>query len=81
MPVGPHPKSQYQVAFAPDTFSKIVPWLMLNRRGLTVVVHPNTDNAVEDHDINPIWLGCKLELDIEPLRAFVTEKAKKNAAS
>ena len=54
---------------------------MLNRRGLTVVVHPNTDNAVEDHDINPIWLGCKLELDIEPLRAFVTEKAKKNAAS
>lgn len=81
LPVGPHPKSQYQVAFAPDTFSKIVPWLMLNRRGLTVVVHPNTDNAVEDHDINPIWLGCKLELDIEPLRAFVTEKAKKNAAS
>ena len=66
-PVGPHPQSMYQVAFEPEIFSKIVPWLMLNRRGLAVLIHPNTGNAVEDHDIHPIWLGCKLELDITRL--------------
>ena len=66
-PVGPHPKPMYQVAFEPDNFSTIVPWLMLNRRGLVVLIHPNTANAVEDHDIHPIWLGSKLELDIPRL--------------
>ena len=66
-PVGPHPKPMYQVAFEPDNFSTIVPWLMLNRRGLVVLIHPNTANAVEDHDIHPIWLGSKLELDITRL--------------
>ena len=66
-PVGPHPKSMYQVAFEPDNFSIIVPWLMLNRRGLAVLIHPNTASAVEDHDIHSIWLGSKLELDITRL--------------
>ena len=30
-PVGPHPVSMYQVAFAGEEFSGFVPWLMLNR--------------------------------------------------
>jgi aromatic ring-cleaving dioxygenase len=69
-PVGPHPKAMYQVAFEPDEFSKIVPWLMLNRRGLDILVHPNTGDAVEDHDVNPLWLGDRQPLDIEMLRRF-----------
>jgi aromatic ring-cleaving dioxygenase len=80
-PVGPHPKSMYQVAFEPDEFPKIVPWLMINRRGLDILVHPNTADPVEDHDISPIWLGNKLALDIESLRHFVIENAKKIAAT
>lgn len=79
-PVGPHPKAMYQVAFEPDEFAKIVPWLMINRRGLDILVHPNTTDAIEDHDINPLWLGNKLDLDIESLRRFVIENAKKIAA-
>ena len=39
-PVGPHPVSMYQVAFAVDEFPRLVPWLMLNRDGLDVLVHP-----------------------------------------
>ena len=34
--VGPHPTSMYQVAFAGEEFSWLVPWLMLNREGLDV---------------------------------------------
>ena len=41
-PVGPHPKAMYQVAFAPEVFPAIVPWLMLNHADL-VVFHPSRD--------------------------------------
>lgn len=74
-PVGPHPMAMYQVAFAPGVFAEFVPWLMLNRRGLTILVHPITgDNAarndVADHEDYPLWLGEKLDLDIDLLRKF-----------
>jgi DOPA 4,5-dioxygenase len=68
MPVGPHPQAMYQVAFATDEVPRIVPWLMLNRDGLTVLVHPETGDAYTDHAINPLWLGEKLQLNVEMLR-------------
>ena len=66
-PVGPHPQSMYQVKFNPGEFDRIVPWLMLNRRGLTVLVHPETDNAYLDHAENALWLGQKLTLRLDTL--------------
>ncbi len=66
--VGPHPKAMYQVAFRPDEFAKVVPWLMLNREGLDVLVHPETGDDVADHTLHALWLGEKLELDIGALR-------------
>ncbi|GGF29479.1 DOPA 4,5-dioxygenase [Aliidongia dinghuensis] len=62
-PVGPHPLPMYQVAFEVALFPAIVPWLMLNRQGLTVVVHPNTDRPRDDHLIHALWLGQVLPLD------------------
>lgn len=67
-PVGPHPEPMYQVKFACAEFSRIVPWLMLNRTGLTVLVHPNTGDAYLDHAENALWLGQKLNLNLEVLR-------------
>lgn len=63
-PVGPHPKSMYQVVFAPEQFAQVVPWLMLNREGLDILVHPETDDAVADHSDRCLWLGKKLKLDV-----------------
>lgn len=68
VPVGPHPQSMYQVAFAIDEFAKLVPWLMLNRGALSILVHPRTDDEVADHERLPLWLGTPLPLDIEFLR-------------
>ena len=65
-PVGPHPISMYQVAFEVAEFPMLVPWLMLNRAGLDVLVHPETDDAYDDHAVHAAWLGTpqKLRLDI-----------------
>jgi DOPA 4,5-dioxygenase len=67
-PVGPHPISMYQVAFEAAEFARLVPWLMLNRRGLAVLVHPNTGDAYTDHAVNALWLGDKLPLRLDSLR-------------
>lgn len=68
-PIGPHPKAMYQVAFLPNQFSNVVPWLMLNRGGLDILIHPETGDDVRDHTEHSLWLGDKLDLDIEFLRA------------
>jgi DOPA 4,5-dioxygenase len=67
-PVGPHPMPMYQAAFATAEFPRIVPWLMLNRGGLSVLVHPETDDAYDDHTIHALWLGAPLPLRVEGLR-------------
>ena len=69
-PMGPHPKSMYQVKFAPEEFGKLVPWLMLNHAGLDVLVHPQTGDDVADHTDQALWLGQKLDLNIEFLHRF-----------
>ena len=63
-PVGPHPKSMYQVVFSPEQFGKVVPWLMLHREGLDVLVHPSTGDGEGDHLNRSLWLGEKLKLKI-----------------
>ena len=67
-PVGPHPTSMYQVAFPVAEFPKLVPWLMLNRSGLDVLVHPQTGDAYDDHAVHALWLGAPLPLRLDGLR-------------
>jgi len=67
-PVGPHPVAMYQVAFAVEEFPAFVPWLMFNREGLNILVHPLTDDNVADHTRFALWLGTPLPLRVEVLR-------------
>ena len=67
-PVGPHPIANLQIIFTTAEFPKIVPWLMLNRDGLDVLVHPLTDDSVDDHSRYALWLGAPVPLKLETLR-------------
>jgi len=67
-PVGPHPKGMYQVVFTLEQFGSVVPWLMLHREGLDVLVHPETGDELADHRDHALWLGTKLELDFAALQ-------------
>ena len=66
-PRGPHPISQFNVIFETPEFQNIVPWLMLNREGLDVLVHPLTDSNYDDHSKNALWLGTPVPLKLNVL--------------
>jgi aromatic ring-cleaving dioxygenase len=66
-PIGPHTSSMYQVAFEIGEFDRLVPWLMLNRLDLSVLVHPNTGRERDDHLRNALWLGTPLRIAQEAL--------------
>ena len=61
--VGPHPCWSCQLAFSPQQFSAVVPWLALNRAGLTVFVHPQTGDDLRDHRDYAMWMGTIEKLD------------------
>jgi aromatic ring-cleaving dioxygenase len=66
--VGPHTKSMYQIAFPRGMLASFAAWLMLNRDGLIVLLHPETDDDYRDHTAHACWFGATLPLRVEVLR-------------
>ena len=64
-PRGPHPISQFNVMFQTEAFQHIVPWLMFNREGLDILVHPLTDDMVDDHTVYALRLGSPVKLTLK----------------
>jgi aromatic ring-cleaving dioxygenase len=67
-PIGPHPISQFNITFETPEFQDIVPWLMFNRDGLDVLVHPLSESSYDDHSKNAMWLGTPVPMRLEILR-------------
>ncbi|GES65328.1 DOPA-like-domain-containing protein [Aspergillus terreus] len=76
-PIGPHPVAMFEVnLFTPAQFGAFIPWLVINRGPLSVLVHPNTTEEEEErnHTQRATWLGDRIPLD---LRLFKLMKAKR----
>jgi len=68
-PVGPHARAMFQISFEPHLFGNLVPWLMLNNHGLSILVHPNSVDQRRDHLADALWIGARLPLDEAALPA------------
>ncbi|GGY48940.1 DOPA 4,5-dioxygenase [Bacterioplanes sanyensis] len=66
--VGPHTKPMFEVVFAAENREQVVQWLEQNRQGLSVLVHPVTDDDYHAHTDGALWLGQPLALKLETLR-------------
>lgn len=75
VPVGPHPTAMYQIAFPVDLFPSLVPFVMMNRMGLTILLHPQSGRPRDDHTINATWMGAVLPLKTAMLREADTERS------
>ncbi|GAA6001201.1 hypothetical protein JCM10207_007460 [Rhodosporidiobolus poonsookiae] len=62
-PVGPHPVPMFEVnTFTPAQFGAFFGFLVAYRGDLSVLVHPNTDNAFLDHTAKATWMGERYPL-------------------
>jgi len=64
---GPHPAAELHVGFPLVRFGELVPWLLVNRSGLSVLVHPMTGDARADHTIHALWLGPPQPINLDAL--------------
>ena len=69
-PIGPHDRGSYQIAFGPDLFATLVPWLMLNHQSLSILIHPNSGRVRGDHLEDGLWIGRRLSLLEKALPEF-----------
>ena len=60
-------QAMYQIAFTPDLLPTLVPFLMLNRMGLTILLHPESGRPRDDHTLNAVWMGQVLPVKTEVL--------------
>jgi aromatic ring-cleaving dioxygenase len=63
--VGPHPKPQFEIHFLARALPRLKP--ALSAAGLTVLVHPLTDDDLADHTTLAEWIGEPLPLDVSVL--------------
>lgn len=68
-PRGPHVTPSFYFGFGPDLQPVILPWLQLNSLGLTILIHPNTDDPRADHLHYALWVNRA-----QPVNAYGMKK-------
>jgi DOPA 4,5-dioxygenase len=63
--VGPHPRWSVQLTVPIHLFADVIGWFCLHRQGLTLFIHPNTGQDLQDHRDRAIWMGESLDLNLE----------------
>lgn len=69
-PRGPHVTPSFYFGFTNDLLPIVVPWLQLNSLGLTILLHPNTDDPRADHLYYTLWVNRS-----QPVNAYGMPKS------
>ena len=65
--VGPHTQPMFQIQIGYESISLVFQLLILNHKELSVLIHPLTGNALEEHSNLAMWLGNRIPLDFTKL--------------
>lgn len=74
-PIGPHTQPMFAIEVPPSSsrgiphldMEDVYKFMILNRNGLSVLMHPITENELEAHTTLAIWLGTPIPLDLDKL--------------
>lgn len=75
-PRGPHVTPSFYFGFTNDLLPIIVPWLQLNSLGLTILLHPNTDDPRADHLYYTLWVNRS-----QPVNAYGMKRPSQPGAA
>ena len=64
-PIGPHTLPMLEVNFSKAQYNQIVGWLERERKGLNILVHPQSGDDYDDHTQGAVWLGQAVPLKLE----------------
>ncbi|BEJ13216.1 hypothetical protein CspHIS471_0303900 [Cutaneotrichosporon sp. HIS471] len=80
-PLGPHPIPMFEInVFTPAELGALFTWMMANRGPCSVLIHPNTGDEANDHTVRATWMGDKVPLDVDLLRAVDAKRAADRSA-
>ena len=65
--VGPHLSPMFEVLLDSGKLEPMIEFLELHRSGLSVLLHPVTEDDYKAHTDQAIWLGEILDLDLSKL--------------
>ena len=63
-PIGPHPIGSFGAYLPTAVLSSVVEWASERHGSLSVLFHPNTGYAVDDHAIRGLWLRQMIPLNL-----------------
>jgi aromatic ring-cleaving dioxygenase len=75
-PRGPHTTPSFYFGFTNDLLPIVVPWLQLNSLGLTILLHPNTDDPRADHLYYTLWVNRSQPVNAYNMKAPRDENDK-----
>jgi len=78
--VGPHDGPNIAIHFSNEGFAKIVPWVQVNSKGLSVLVHPVTNDELKDHVEDSMWIGKQRGFNMAYFAPVLAKKAQTPSA-
>lgn len=63
-PVGPHPDWSCLLTVPTEQIGEFLSWVVMNRDGLVIFIHPNTGEDLQDHRDRAIWVGTDRKLNL-----------------